>query len=196
MLQELEFLSNKVDLGVRAEEMHLNDQICLESFRNDLSYDPIKQNYTVALPWKQNKWSLATNEAIAYRRMQQLQRKFMLNPEFGIQYAKKVSELLTSNLIEEVYDGIELGDIVHYLPHTGVLKTDSKTTSLRIVMDASSKANASELSLNDCLYTGPNLISSMNDCLLGFRLYDYAATADLEKAFLKLIIRVADSVAM
>ena len=115
--------------------------------------------------------------------MQQLQRKFMLNPEFGILYANKIKELLTLGLIELVYDGIELGDLVHYLPHTGVLKKDHKTTSLRIVMDASSKANASELSLNDCLYTGPNLISSMHECLLGFRLYDFAATADLEMAF-------------
>ncbi|CAL4075195.1 unnamed protein product [Meganyctiphanes norvegica] len=192
LLQELEFLSSKTSLGVHPEEMHLNDKNCMEQFYKELHYDSVMKNYTVALPWKPNKWSLATNENLALKRMQQLQRKFMQNPKFGNAYASKIQELLTLNFIEEVTPDIELGDLPHYLAHSGVLKDNNNTTNLRIVMDGSCKANASSLSLNDCLYTGPNLIGDLLGCLLGFRCDRFALTADIEKAFLHLQLRIQD----
>ena len=73
-----------------------------------------------------------------------------------------------------------------------MVKEDSVTTSLRIVMDGSSKRNASEYSLNDTLYTGPKLITELTKCLIRMRCGKFAATSDVEKAFLKLIIRIQD----
>ena len=104
--------------------------------------------------------------------------------------------MIASDTMEEVLPGTPLGDVVHYLAHSGVIKEDSKSTKLRIVMDGSCKANASALSLNDCLYTGPNLIGDTLTCLLGFRCDKFALTADIEKAFLQLALRVEDRDAM
>ena len=42
---------------------------------------------------------------------------------------------------------------IHYLPYHAVVRQDKSTTKLRIVYDASAKADGP--SLNECLYTGP-----------------------------------------
>ena len=53
-----------------------------------------------------------------------------------------------------------------------------------------------QLALNDCLYTGPNLVNDLLECLLGYRCDKFALTADLEKAFLHLVLRIVDRDAM
>ena len=58
---------------------------------------------------------------------------------------------------------------VHYLPHRAVVKKDRLTTKIRIVFDASCKVNGVP-SLNDCLYSGPNLLCKIYDILFRFRL--------------------------
>ena len=192
LLESLEYLRDKEMLGVKDNEMHQNDAICLDKFKQEVVYDPEKKKYTVALPFKQNKNSLPSNEYMALRRTQILQRAFLKDRNYGLLYAAQIEKLLISDFIEEVFHYTPTGDIVHYLPHRGVTKKDNKTTSLRIVMDASSRPNGSSLCLNDCLYTGPNLIFSMCELLLKFRLERYAACADVEKAFLMLLIRLQD----
>ena len=192
LLEDLSFLSDKEMLGVKANEMHHSDKICLENFKREVEYDPIKKRYTVALPFKNNKKLLPNNEWIALKRTQILQRAFMNDKNYGLAYAAQIQNLLVADFIEEVLPYTEVGNIIHYLPHRGIIKKDNKTTSLRIVMDASCKANASSLSLNDCLYTGPNLIVSMCFLLLKFRRERYGCTADIEKAFLNLLIRIMD----
>ena len=77
---------------------------------------------------------------------------------------------------------------VHYLPHHAVVRHDKQTTKLRVVYDASARANGP--SLNDCLYTGPNFGQSILDILLRFRLHRVALVGDVEKAF--LMVSVAD----
>ena len=75
---------------------------------------------------------------------------------------------------------------VHYLPHREVIRYDKDTTKLRVVFDASAKANGP--SLNDCLYVGPPLSPLLYDILLRFRVHKIAMTADIEKAFLNIAI--------
>ena len=45
----------------------------------------------------------------------------------------------------------------HYLPHRPVIREDKETTKIRPIFDASCKVNVP--SLNDYLYSGPNLLS-------------------------------------
>ena len=121
-----------------------------------------------------------------------MQRTFLVDKEYGVLYANQIQKLETADFIEEVREETEVGDKIHYLPHRGIKKLDSKTTTLRIVMDASSKSKASAFSLNDCLMTGPNLIVNMAILLLRFRQEEFSVSADIEKAFLNLTIRTSD----
>ena len=89
-------------------------------------------------------------------------------------------------LVNERQDSV--GQIIHYLPHHAVIKDDKTTTKLRIVFDASAKANGP--SLNECLYTGPKFNQSILDIILWFRLYKIALITDTEKVY--LMIQVAE----
>jgi hypothetical protein len=77
---------------------------------------------------------------------------------------------------------------VHYMPHHGVVRTDRKTTKLRVVYDGSAILKDDKFSLNDSLQTGPNFIPHPFDVLLKFRWNPAALTADIEKAFLMISI--------
>ncbi|XP_074653615.1 uncharacterized protein LOC141907773 [Tubulanus polymorphus] len=87
------------------------------------------------------------------------------------------------NFIEKVPDA-SVNDACHYLPHHSVLR-DSNTTPLRIVYDFSCKT-PEKTSLNDCLLTGPRLHNNILGILLRFRSFNFAAIADIEKAFLQI----------
>ncbi|GFV20491.1 DUF1758 domain-containing protein [Trichonephila clavipes] len=59
------------------------------------------------------------------------------------------------------------------------------------VFDASSREKGN-VSLNQCLFTGPNLLELIPDIIDRFRLYPIGLNADIEKAFLQLEIAPKD----
>jgi hypothetical protein len=111
------------------------------------------------------------------------------------EYENIINEQKRNGIVEEVpiedrmennkgKDNVE----VHYMPHHGVIRTDRKTTKLRVVYDGSAKPNENKLSLNNSLQTGPNCIPHLFDVLLKFRWNPVALTADIEKVFLMICI--------
>lgn len=65
-------------------------------------------------------------------------------------------------------------------------REDKQTTKIRAVFDASCKVNGP--SLNQCLYSGPNLIAKIFDILVRFRLNKIGILADIKQAFLNIAI--------
>ena len=65
------------------------------------------------------------------------------------------------------------------------MKENAETTKLRIVYDASAKAHADDVSLNDCLNPGPVLQYKMWNVLVRSRAHPVAVNGDLKKAFLQ-----------
>ena len=72
---------------------------------------------------------------------------------------------------------------VHYLPHRVVVKNGKK---IRIVFDGSAKMEGP--SINDSLYKGPCLLTSIYDILLRFRLHPIGIIADIRQAFLNIAV--------
>ena len=56
-------------------------------------------------------------------------------------------------------------------------------------MDGSACPSKYDVSLNQCLRKGPNLIINLAKCILQFMIGKFACTADIEKAMFKNIIR-------
>ncbi|XP_071571139.1 uncharacterized protein [Temnothorax nylanderi] len=75
---------------------------------------------------------------------------------------------------------------VFYLPHHGVFKSDSTTTKLRVVFDASAKG----VSLNQMLRSGPKLQSDIVVILLRIRIGLVALTADVKQMFLQILVKL------
>ena len=110
------------------------------------------------------------NYQFSKMRLESLVRPLKSNPELFRQYDQVIQEQLEDNIIEPVSDDDSTTSPtkIHYLPHRAVIRTDKKTSKLRVVYDASAKKDGT--SLNDCLYAGPSLISLIFDILLRFRL--------------------------
>ncbi|XP_076660267.1 uncharacterized protein LOC143363587 [Halictus rubicundus] len=70
----------------------------------------------------------------------------------------------------------------YYLPHHAIVKTDSLTTKVRVVFDASAKTTSGQ-SLNDNILTGPTIQEELYALLIKFRTYTYVITADIEKMY-------------
>ena len=93
-----------------------------------------------------------------------------------------------NGIIEQVPANEDAGEVgqVHYLPHRPVIREDKETTKIRAVFDASCKVNVP--SLNECLYSGPNLLARIFDILIRFRQNRIGILADIKQAFLKIPI--------
>ena len=107
-------------------------------------------------------------------------------------YNEQLLEQVNLGFIEKVTNLNLHEGILHYIPHFPVFKTDSATTKMRIVYDASARVSSEALSLNDCLHTGPNLMQDLTGILLKFRTHRIALTADIEKAFLQIELNNQD----
>ncbi|XP_015926265.2 uncharacterized protein [Parasteatoda tepidariorum] len=179
---ELESLGIKNDVGAKERENEVlnkfNESICLKDNR-----------YEVKLPFNERVEELEDNYEIAFNRMNSLTRKFRKNPEFHKRYQTIIEEYLEKGIAEEVTDNTEKR--LYYLPHQGVLREDKVTTKLRVVFDASSHAKGVP-SLNDCLFSGPNLNPDLLGILINFRMHKVAISADIEQAFTQILISKAE----
>nr|XP_047141290.1 uncharacterized protein LOC124816230 [Hydra vulgaris] len=91
---------------------------------------------------------------------------------------------LSQIIIEKVSVDDLNAENVHYLPHRPVERDDKITTKVRMVFDASAKSYGA--SLNECLYSGPSLTTSLFGTLLRFRSKRFSFIADIEKVFLQI----------
>ena len=111
------------------------------------------------------------------------------NPDLLRLYDKVFREQKDLDIIEEAAHSTSVGNC-HYLPHHAVLREGNETTKMRIVFDAFSKSDG--LSLNDCLYKGPQLTPLIYGLLLQFRTFLFALTAEIQSAFLQISINEND----
>ena len=79
-----------------------------------------------------------------------------------------------------------------YISHKAVIRENAETTKMRIVYDASARANDTAPSLNECLDTGPPLQNQLWKVLVRGRFYAVAIAGDIRKAFLQVRIREED----
>ena len=124
--------------------------------------------------------------------LKRLNTKLDKDPELKSQYYQVFKEYESLGVIEEVpKDQIMTKNPVNYLQHHGVIKTTSETTKIRPVFHANFKGY-NDISLNDCLLTGPSMNPEIAVIILKFRRWRVALTADITKAFLQISIQEAD----
>ena len=88
--------------------------------------------------------------------------------------------------VNDICNNLPPGSI-HYIPHSAVCDEKRQVIKLRIVNDACTKS-LGEVSLNQCLGQGPNLLPLLFEVLLRFRMKKLALIGNLEKAFLQVEI--------
>ena len=99
-----------------------------------------------------------------------------------------IEDQLNKGVIEQV--GYDLNDsIKHYIPNHAVINPSKATTKVRVVSDASAKCKSENKSLNECLNRGPILSKNLTGILFRFCLNKIAMVADIEKAFLQIVLQ-------
>ena len=71
----------------------------------------------------------------------------------------------------------------HYITTFVVVKPDSISTKTRVVSNSALRNVISKLSLNDCMWPGPNALCDLLDCLIFWRSVEVAIIMDLRKAY-------------
>ncbi|XP_043064792.1 uncharacterized protein LOC122320689 [Drosophila ficusphila] len=135
----------------------------------------------VCLPFKENPHMLGKSFEIAKSRFLQTERRLSRNPLLKEMYVQFMREYIDLNHMQ-LASNFESQKTHYVIPHHGVLRSESTTTKLRVVFDASCKAT-SNLSLNELLMIGPSIQQNLILTLLAFRLHRHALVADICKMY-------------
>lgn len=166
--------------------MSAEDTECEKMYVESVQRDD-SGRYIVSLPFKIDPNNLGNSLSVAQRRYKYLERKFNTSPELHRSYNEVISEYLEKGYIRHEVPSSSNVDEGYFIPHHAVIRKDKATTKTRVVLDASTKTS-SGLSLNDILYTGPNLQSNLFTLLIKFRLFAIALTADVKQMYLRIMV--------
>lgn len=111
-------------------------------------------------------------------RLENLTKKLKRESDLLAQYDQITQDQLETGIVERVTS--EPVGREFYIPHKPVIRESAESTKLRIVFDASAKANEKSPSLNDCLEKGPALQNLLWDILVRNHLKPIALAGDLK----------------
>jgi hypothetical protein len=141
----------------------------------------IEGRFQIDLPTRDGCEKLPNNKEQATKRLEGLKRRFQRDSEFKEKYKATLSEWARLGYIERVKDTSDCnGERVWYLPHHGVFHPKKKK-KLRVVIDCSAKYK--DISLNDLLIQGPDLLNPLAGILMRFRKGSVAIMGDIEAMF-------------
>ena len=138
--------------------------------------------------WNQDKENLQNNETGSLRRLQDLIVK--LQKSLDLSETNNIfSNQLKEGIVEKVNKNIPSNMPEFYLPHKPIVRENAGSTKVRIVYDASMRADNQSKSLNEYLEPGPNLQNQIWKTLVRTRFNPVAIYGDLKQAFLQIRIQ-------
>ncbi|XP_040152440.1 uncharacterized protein LOC120894122 [Anopheles arabiensis] len=147
--------------------------------------------YVVRIPLRGELTQLGDSLEQAQRRLFSLERRLSWHEPTYDEYRKFMREYLEMGHMTPVQAN-ELHMVRCVIPHSCVIKTDSTTTKLRVVFDASAKSS-SGVSLNDIQAIGPVLQPDLMHIWLDFRTQTVVATADIAKMYRQIWVAEPDT---
>ena len=165
-----------------ASSLNHEDKLALHMVEKSIKY--IKGSYEVSIPWKEQSISLQNNFEMAEKRLHNLEKKLLKEPEIAQEYNKTISQYLEKGYVSRISTDKNCNLVKWYLPHFPVVREGRSTTKVRIVFDASAKYNGT--ALNDVIYQGPKLQNDLFNVLLRFRRYPVALICDIAEMYLRV----------
>ena len=111
-------------------------------------------------------------------------RKLQWTPDLLDKLDEHIAGYQRDGFIDESGE-IDVADgLVHVIPSLVVIRPEKESTKDRSVFNAS----FCRPSLNDYLYSGPNLVLPMIQTLIWFLTHRHALTADIKKAFFQITV--------
>ena len=178
----------KLDVLGLEDSLTGNQETVYEEFKEQLTRSP-EGWYETSLPWKGNHPPLSNNREGSLKRLNSLVRKLENQGQLET-YDSIIRDQVSQGIVEYAHDKVESREF--YIPHKAVIRENVESTKMRIVYDASAKANNCAPSLNECLETGPPLQNQLWSVLVRNRFCPVAIAGDLKQAFLQIRIREGD----
>ena len=160
-----------------------NEQNELRVIENNLELDPEEQRWTTPYPFKEDPALLHNNREQAIKFMIKVENRVIksdtLKKQFREQFEDYVRRGVFRKLTEEEMNA--WSGPVFYVTYHEVLKEDSLSTPLRLVINSSLKFKGR--SLNDILMKGCNTLNDLFGVQLRFRCYLIPIVCDLRKMY-------------
>ena len=149
-------------------------------------------HYQISLPFKDRQTPVPSNKAQAWQRAIWLKKRLERDPKLYQDYKAFMEDILSKGYARKVSPDQKspAKGTAWYIPHHGVYHP-RKPGKIRVVFDCSAKFMGK--SLNDMLYKGPDLTSSLVGVLLRFREEKVAVMADIESMFHQVRVPDPDS---
>jgi hypothetical protein len=147
----------------------------------------------VSYPWEKDPKGLPiTDNMQAMKRLEATESRLERKPEHAKAYDTQIMEMNDLNFarqLEEKEINYYNGPI-HYIAHHSVVKSQSKSTPIRIVFNSSSVYQGH--CLNDYWLKGPDLLNNLFGVILRFRENKVALNADISKMYHRVPISLED----
>ncbi|CAD7085157.1 unnamed protein product [Hermetia illucens] len=161
---------------------------------DDIIEKHIRKNgtrYEASLLWRNDKCTIDNNRGGALKGLRRSLVKLSEDPEKLRQYDEIIWEMISSGVAEICDEAEKTNERTYFMPHRPVYREERETTKMRIVFNASARSGGNP-SLNDLLWSGPNLLPDILKMILNFRLGKHGITADIERAFLQIELAQKD----
>ena len=135
-------------------------------------------------PWKACASRMRDNWEQANKVQGQIERRLIKTNQLE-QYNEEMEKAIQAGTVRELTDSetkLWKGP-VNYNTVFPVFNKESQSTKVRIVLNSALPNVKSGLSLNDCMWAGPNALAMMIDVLLHWRTIEVAIVWDIKKAY-------------
>ncbi|XP_058811085.1 uncharacterized protein LOC131675982 [Topomyia yanbarensis] len=120
-----------------------------------------------------------------------LKRRLGQNPELYNEYKAFMQEYEDMGHMVPIA-AEDLDKVKYFIPHSCVVKSDSTSTKVRVVFDASAKTT-SGISLNDIQIVEPTIQRELFDQLIEIKTHDKVLMADIAKMYRQILIADQDT---
>ena len=163
-----------------------NEKSVYDNFLDEVRFIEEDRRYQVKLPFKENHPIIEDQYQRSLRCLMTLKAKLDKDINLREKYDKIMRKQMELGIIEKA-ETEPIPGRTSYLSHFPVLREGKNP---RVVYNGSSKTKGP--SLNDCLYKGDSMIPLIFDMLLRFRVPHIAISADIEAAYLQILVAPED----
>ena len=149
-----------------------------------MKIDSIMGIITASYPWKNCVRLMVENRHQA-QKVQETMERHMLDVGTHAGYVTEMRKLILEGKVRKL-SAQEMDDWHgprHYITTFAVVKPESVSTKTRVVANSAMRNARARLSLNECMWPGPNALCDLLDCLIFWRAVEVALMTDLRKAY-------------
>ena len=172
------------DCTFRRKKLSREDQAVVSRMEASLKVDKITGIMSGVYPWKPCVARMRSNVGQAMKIQTSIEKHMLKTGTHGDFVAEVVKSIQDGRVRAITGDEIERWHgPVNYVTIFAVIKPGSLSTKTRVVSNSALRNAVAGLSLNDCMYPGPNALADLLDCLLFWRGVEAAIMMDLNKAY-------------